>query len=203
MTVTAEDLKKALSPMADTQKEVEEATTSVIDVGKVAEVLLAESAKAIGGDDAGAETRLDELTKKVDAIDELLEKAVEAEDGRVLVLTTKNDPLATEFAAPNIEVGKGSAADGAATPPGDGADTGSGEGDGAGSETDVNKGAEEDDSWPEDMAPSSSPVRKSDRLTDREKPVSTDPSERQRTKLEKRDRAEAVRKGRSRRRSTT
>jgi len=206
MTITSENLTTAFGSFAGVQKAVE-APRLPVDLEKIGVALLAECAEvaAPGGDPAA---KLEKLCKRADSLELLLDDAVEAADGSVSVSGGSDVELAKEFAPEDPAPAKPAAeAPAAATAKGgdeevdDGGEDGEDDGE-DGEETETAKSDDEVE-WPLDLSPEEGPILKADRLTDREKPVSTDPSRRKALakRDKKRDQARARRKGRGGRRS--
>lgn len=171
MTITAELLKTAAASFTEINKNDDEPKAKVIDLAKVTDAVIKATAalqEATDDPDAAVEA----LTKRLEDLTALLEKAVEAEDGTVTVTpdTEEVTKLAEEF---EVEEADDGSADGGEGDIGGGVSTTTVKGD----------GEEEDDSdWPLDMAPEKPPLLKSARLTKGERPIPARPGARARVK---------------------
>ena len=177
---TMTDLKKALAPLGEQQEKLSKSKRFETDTEKVATALLTEPAETIAkSDDDGedADELVKGLTKRVTAIRDLLEKAEEDAEGRTFVTTDADDALAKEFEvekaghlddeedeefSPKRKKTKKSVDD----------------------DADFDYEDPDEPEWPADLTGKTSRVRK---RTTRERVVSTDPSQRKRQRLAKRE----------------
>lgn len=93
MAIKTEDLKKALGGFS----QIEKRETNKIDLLKISETLVNESAAAIESDDP--DKAVDALLDRIGKIEDMLDDAVETDEGDVAVTRKADDPLVKEFVA--------------------------------------------------------------------------------------------------------